>query len=224
MPVLNEANYLGDVLKYEAPNLYSREAVTVLGGIGADRVLAVGTVIGKRTKSSVTVTADAGNTGNGVATLDGGSPCGPKAEVGTYTLTCIAAAVNAGTFQVLSPSGYVLPDLTVGQAYAGDHINLTIADGATDFVVGDKFTVDVSGDGKITELSPGATTGSHEAYGIVAADVTAPDGVDAEGLAIVRDAILADHALVWPTGITTAEKAAAIARLEARGILVRKGA
>ncbi len=28
MPVLSESNRLGDVLKYEAPNLYSREAVT----------------------------------------------------------------------------------------------------------------------------------------------------------------------------------------------------
>ncbi len=58
MPVYAEANNLGDVLKYEAPNLYSREAVTVLAGTGADRTLTVGTVIGKRTKDTVTVTAD----------------------------------------------------------------------------------------------------------------------------------------------------------------------
>ncbi|HSF96860.1 MAG TPA: head decoration protein, partial [Thermohalobaculum sp.] len=36
MPALNESSYLGDVLKYETPNLYSREAVTVLAGTGAD--------------------------------------------------------------------------------------------------------------------------------------------------------------------------------------------
>jgi len=223
MPVLSETNNLGDVLKHEAPNLYSREAVTVLAGAGADRVLAVGAVIGKRTRSTVTVTADAGNTGDGVATLADPAP-GPKAEVGTYTLTCVAAAVNAGTFRVLSPSGYVLPDLTVGQAYAGDHVNLTIADGAADFVAGDQFTVDVSGDGKVVALDPGAVDGTQHAHGIVAADVTAPDRSDAEGLAIVRDAVLADHALVWPAGITAAQKTAALAELEARGILVRKGA
>jgi len=223
MAVYTEANNLGDVLKHEAPNLYSREAVTVLAGSGADRALAVGEVIAKRTKSTVTVTADAGNTGDGVATL-ADPALGAKAEVGTYALTCIAAAANAGTFEVLTPSGYNLPDLTVVQAYAGDHVNLTIADGATDFAVGDKFTVDVSGDGKVVALDPTAVDGTHEAHGIMGADVTAPDGTDAEGFAVVLDAILADHAIAWPTGITSAQKDAALADLEARGILVRKGA
>ncbi len=223
MPELSETNNLGDVLKHEAPNLYSREAVTVLAGNGADRALGVGAVIGKRTRSSVAVTADAGNTGDGIATL-ADPALGAQAEVGTYTLTCVAAAVNAGTFQVLTPTGYVLPDLTVGQAYAGDHVNLTIADGAADFAVGDKFTIDVSGDGKAVALDPAAVDGTHEAHGIMGIDVTAPDGTDADGLAIVRDAILADHALVWPTGITAAQKTAALADLEARGILVRKAA
>jgi len=222
MPVLSEANNLGDVLKYEAPNLYSREAVTVLGGAGADRVLAVGTVIGRRTRSTVTVTAGAGNTGDGVATL--ATPAlGAKAEAGTYTLTCIAAAVNAGTFEVLTPRGYRLPDLTVGQAYAGDHINLTIADGAADFVVGDTFTVAVSGDDKVVALDPTAVDGTQEAYGVIAANVTAPDGVDTQGVAIVRNAIVADHALVWPTGITQPEKDTATAQLKTAGILVRSG-
>ena len=219
MPVLSEANTLGDVLKYETPNLYSREAVTVLAGAGAARVLTVGTVIGRRVKSSVTVTADAGNTGDGVASL--ATPgIGTEAEVGVYTLTCIAAA----TFEVLTPRGYKLPDLTVGQAYAGAHLALTIADGATDFIVGDKITVTVAGDGKVVALDVTMVDGAHEAAGIVAADVTAPDGVDAEGFAIVRDAILADHALVWPAGITQPEKDAALAALLALGILVREGA
>lgn len=223
MPALNESSYLGDVLKYETPNLYSREAVTVLAGTGADRVLSVGAVIGKRTKSLVTVTADAGNTGGGLATL-AVPALGARAEVGVYTLTCSAVATNAGTFEVLTPSGYKLPDLSVGQAYAGDHINLTIDDGGPDFDVGDRFTVDVSGDGRVVALDTAAVDGTHEAYGIAGVDVTAPDGTDAGAMAIVRDAILADHALVWPAGITADAKAAAIAELEARGLLVRTGA
>ncbi len=32
MPALTEANNLGDLLKYEAPNLYSRDRVTVASG------------------------------------------------------------------------------------------------------------------------------------------------------------------------------------------------
>ena len=41
MNAYSESTYLGDVLKCEAPNLYSREAVTVLAGDGAERVLKV---------------------------------------------------------------------------------------------------------------------------------------------------------------------------------------
>ena len=217
-----ESTYLGDVLKCEAPNLYSRETVTVLAGDGADRVLMAGAVIAARTRSEVTVTAGAGNTGDGEATL-ADSPLGALAEVGAYRLACVTAGA-AGTFQVLSPRGYVLPDLTVGTAYAGDHLNLTVADGAADFAAGDTFVVEVSGDGKVVGLDPTAVDGTAEAIGIAAYDVTAPDGADAEVTAILRDAVLSDRAIVWPAGITEAQKKAAIADLEARGILVRKAA
>ncbi|OAI74696.1 bacteriophage-related protein, partial [Ralstonia solanacearum] len=42
MPVLQEPLNLGDLLKYEAPNLYSRERVTVAAG----QTLSLGTVVG----------------------------------------------------------------------------------------------------------------------------------------------------------------------------------
>ena len=147
---------------------------------------------------------------------------GQLAEAGIYRLACVTAGADGGTFQVLSPKGYVLPDLTVGTAYEGDHLNLTVADGTTDFVVGDTFAIEVAGDGKAVGLDPTAVDGTAEAIGIVAFDVTAPDGADAEVTAILRDAILADPAIVWPAGIGETARAVAIADLRARGILVRK--
>lgn len=42
MPVLQEPNNLGDLLKYEAPNLYSRDLATVAAG----QQLSLGTVVG----------------------------------------------------------------------------------------------------------------------------------------------------------------------------------
>ena len=221
MPVLSEPNNLGDVLKFEAPQLISREAVTVLAGSGAARTLAVGEVIAKRIKSAAVATADAGNTGDGVV---GAVTLGVNADVGTYTLTCTAASADAGTFQVLTPNGYRLPDLTVAVAYAGSHINLTIADGAADFIVGDIVTIAVSGDGKVVALAPAGVDGSADPIGIIAATITAPDGSDVDGLAIVRDAILAANAVVWPSGITTQQKTNATQAMEARGILIRTGA
>ncbi len=47
MPVVQEPLNLGDLLKYEAPNLYSRERVTVAAG----QSLALGTVVGMVTAS-----------------------------------------------------------------------------------------------------------------------------------------------------------------------------
>ena len=222
MNAYSESTYLGDVLKCETPNLYSRDAVTVLAGNGAERALKVGAVIAARTRSTVTVTAGDGNTGDGEATL-ADPALGQLAEAGVYRLACITAGAD-GIFQVLSPKGYVLPDLTVGEAYESGHLNLTVADGATDFAVGDTFAIEVAGDGKAVALDPAAVDGTAEAIGIVAFDVTAPDGADTEVTAILRDAVLADRAIVWPAGIGEAAKAAAIADLEARGILVRKAA
>jgi hypothetical protein len=45
MPVITQSKNLGDLLKYEASNLYSREAVTVAAG----QNLQLGTVLGKKT-------------------------------------------------------------------------------------------------------------------------------------------------------------------------------
>lgn len=45
MPSITQAKNLGDLLKYEAPNLYSREAVTVAAG----QNLQLGTVLGRKT-------------------------------------------------------------------------------------------------------------------------------------------------------------------------------
>lgn len=54
MPVLTQGNNLGDVLKYEAPNLYSREAVVVAAG----QNLAIGTVLGRKTADGKLYTLD----------------------------------------------------------------------------------------------------------------------------------------------------------------------
>ncbi len=43
-------------------------------------------------------------------------------------------------------------------------------------------------------------------------------------LLLKRNAMVSDKALVWPVGITNAQKSDAIAQLEALGITVQKGA
>ena len=125
MPTLTQAPHLGDLLKYEAPNLYSREQATVAAG----QNLPLGAVVGR-----------------------------------------------------------------------------------------------VTATGKLAALDPSATDGTEVAAGVLcnAVDATLIDREDA--ILIARHAIVARGALVWPAGITAAQKAAAIAQLVARGILVRDSA
>lgn len=64
MPVLHEPQNLGDLLKYEAPNLYSRDEVVVAAG----QTLALGAVVGRITASREIVALDpAANDGREIA-------------------------------------------------------------------------------------------------------------------------------------------------------------
>jgi len=125
MPFITERPNLGDLLKYEAPNLYSREAVTIAAG----QNLLLGTVLGR----------------------------------------------NAG-------------------------------------------------DGKLHALDPLATNGTEIAIGVLAtdSDATLIDREDA--ILIARHAIVARHALNWPSGISVPQQTDAEGQLALLGILVRQSA
>lgn len=122
--VFSESMNLGDLLKYEAPNLYSRDRVTVVAG----QTLPLGAVVGM-----------------------------------------------------------------------------------------------VTATGKVKQIDPSATDGSQYAAGVLMQAVDAALAERQDGLMVARHAIVSDHALQWPTGITTAEQQAAQAQLKALGVLVRQG-
>ncbi len=162
---------INDVIKDEAPNLYSREEVTVLAG----QSLSIGHVLGKVTAGTVptTGTADVGNTGNGTVT---GVTGGVDVKVGVYTLTCISTVANGGAVTVQDPDGYALPNAIIGTAYTNPQINFTINDGAIDFTVNDTFTITVpAGGAQVREINFSGVDGSANAYGIshAAYDATA---------------------------------------------------
>ena len=125
MTAIAQPKNLGDVLKYEAPNLYSRETDTV----AAAQNLAIGTVVGRDTTTA-----------------------------------------------------------------------------------------------KLKAFDPGASDGSEIAIGVLGNDVDATLIDRDNAILIARHAIVARGALIWPTGITPAQKAAAEAHLTFLGVLVREGA
>jgi hypothetical protein len=222
MPLQTERNYLGDWLKFEADNHFSRDIVTVLAGSGAVRELLTGMVLGRVTKGAATSAAVAGNTGNGTITAN--PTVGQAAKPGVYQLVCIEPAANAGKFTVEDPDGILLGIATVGVAFT-THLTFTIADGSTDFASGDAFTITVAaGSGKVKQIDFAATDGGDIASCILLLDTTAPDGTDRSGVAIVRNAIVSDNGITWPAGATENQKNAAIAQLKSAGILVRQGA
>jgi len=114
MPVITESKRLGDWLKWEQENQYSRDIVTVLAGSGADRALTSGTVLGCVTKGAATGAAVAGNTGNGTITTN--PTVGQAAKPGVYQLVCIEPATNGGKFSVEDPDGILIGIATVGGA------------------------------------------------------------------------------------------------------------
>lgn len=210
MATLTMAARDGEFLIKDFDPSYNRETINV----NTPQDLAAGTVLG-RIKSGVG--AKVSGTGDGTV---GAVTLGPDAEVGIYVLTGLTESANAGTFSVSSPSGAYLPPLTVAAAYVSTHINLTVADGANDWDIGDIIHVTVTG-GDYEALDPAATTGEQTAAAILFGAVDA-SVADAAGVALVRGpATVKATELVWPEGISDANKAIALAKLAKAGIVAR---
>jgi hypothetical protein len=179
-------------------------------------------VLGRVTKGSAVGAAVAGNTGNG--TITAAPTVGQAAKPGVYRAVCIEPATNGGKFSVEDPDGILVGIAAVGTEIAA-HLTFTIADGATDFVAGDAFTITVAaGSGKVAQIDFASTAGADAACGLLTEDATAPDGADRSAVAVVRNAIVSANGIAWPAGATTDQKNAAIAQLKSLGILVRQGA
>lgn len=103
--VLTEGLHAGAFIVSEAEQGYfSRDQVTV----ALSQTLVAGQVVGKvgvPAGETSSVAADAGNTGNGVFTLDATNPVAAGAIDGIYRVVCIAVAANSGTFAVTDPKG-----------------------------------------------------------------------------------------------------------------------
>lgn len=217
MSVLTQGTYLPDWLKWESDRSFSRERVTILAGSGTARVLTAGMVVAKVTLGAGSAAAVGGNTGNGTI---GAITVTGAAKPGVYKAVCIEPATNAGKFTIEDPDGIIIGVATVAVAFSAGGLGFTIADGATDFVSGDAFDITVAaGSGKWVQLDLAGTNGSEDAAGILISDVTAPNGTDAVGAVLVRNAVIVAKQLTWPAGATNNQKNAALALLKAQGIV-----
>jgi len=144
---------------------------TIVASAGA---LARGTVLGKITIGAITAAAKAGgNAANtGALTLDATAPILAGAKVGVYTVRCIAAASNGGTFRVMDPDGFSLGDYAVGATFAND-VKFAIADGTQDFIVGEGFDITIAaGSGQYKIVNSANVDGSAVPVAVLAQAVT----------------------------------------------------
>ena len=108
------------------------------------------TILGRILVAIGTATADGSNTGDGTVTEYALAATGAPAKIGSYILTCIEAVTNGGVFKFVDPDGkLVADDITILAGaggvivFIGDGMTFKITDAATDFIVGDFFTLTI---------------------------------------------------------------------------------
>jgi len=143
--------------------------------IAASQTITVGTVIGKATVAAGTAAAGS-NTGDGAVSAFALAAGGP-AKIGTYVATCIEAVTNSGIFNVVDPDGILIGQFTVAVSdsttFTGGGITFNVADGTTDFIVGDLFNFPVTaGTGYGVALDTTNTDGSNKWAGVALEEVT----------------------------------------------------
>ncbi|HCE6437163.1 TPA: head decoration protein [Pseudomonas aeruginosa] len=210
MTIKTEGVHAGEFLLSEANGSRSRENIVITAGSGR---LVAGTLIAPITAANaLTATAAAGNTGDGTV---GATVVTSAAISGTYVLEITEAGANGGKFEVVDPQGRQVGTGQVGQVFTGGGIGFTLSDGATDFVVGDRFNLQVlAGLGEWTPYDDdGADDGRRAAGGILFGPVDATDA-DVKAVAVVRDAEVIASLL---TGLDAAGEA----DLKALGLILR---
>jgi len=222
MTTFTEGRHPGEFLMSEANGFRSREKGIILSGSG---IVIPGTILGLVSVGAASVAAKAGgNTGTGLLTIDATTPLLDGVMPGVYTVRCITAATDGGTFRVEDPTGDVLGDVAVGATFS-DEVKFAIADGGTDFIVGDGFNITVAVGSKKYAPSPNvlvqAIAGAETAVAInlYGVDATA---ADVEVAVFVRDIEVNKSKLVYESTVNDAnKKALKIAQLAAVGIIAR---
>lgn len=206
-----------DVLKYVVSDTISKTQETLAAGSGSDNVADVGTVLASIQTLDATYAARAGNTGTFTNAF-----ANPKvaagAKPGVYAVTFTAAT----KFRVEDPDGIELGEGTTGVAFT-NMLKFTITAGGTAAVVGDAADITVtatSGSRKVVPIDFSATDGRQNAFAISLSKAIAPDGGnDAQLLALRRLGCIDANNLIWPAGATDAQKAVALAQIEAAHII-----
>ena len=206
-----EGKHRAEFVQSLAQGNRSIENVTIKSG----QNIQAGEVLGRELTGSATATADAQNTGDGVM---GTVTVTDQAQVGTYMLTFLEAATDAGAFMVEDPGGINMGEGNVAAAFSAGGLSFTLADGATDYVPGDQFSIVVTETSVVYTALP--NDGSEAARCIALEDYNASSAA-LLGAVVMRDSEVNGNELVWPASQSAANKTLAVDQLAALGIIVR---
>lgn len=157
---------------------FEDNALLTFAGAGT---VAEGTILAvQEVAEAIVAAADGGNTGDGTVTL-ATVQTGPVIPlVGAYNLECVAAVAEGGVFKLVDPNGAeVANDITMTPGALGTTVinvagmEFTITDGATDFAVGDKFSLTVAADGNWVPFAKAGVGGAQVPKSVITYDVVA---------------------------------------------------
>jgi len=184
-----------------------------------------GTVLGRVAVATASSAAKSGgNTGNGTLVLDATTPLLANAEPGVYSLRFTSTT----NMRLETAKGAVLADIpivaTAGQtATINERIKAVVTEGSTTFAVGDGFDITVTAP-TVSNLykahDPAATDGSQDAAAILFHPVDATSVAVKTVATVNGPATISLPYLTFKTGISAANKAAAIAALRAKHMKV----
>jgi len=206
-----EGKHRGEFIQSLATNNRSIENVTIKSG----QNVVAGEVLSAEVTGTAVATADAQNTGDGVM---GTVTVTDQAKVGTYMLTMLDPATDAGAFIVEDPDGINIGEGNVAAAFAAGGLSFTLADGATDYVAGDQFSIVVTQTAIVYTALP--NDGTEKPKGIALDNYNATAAA-VSGAIVARDAEVNDAELTWPSGQSAANNVKADNELAELGIIVR---
>ncbi|MFD1557085.1 head decoration protein [Paraburkholderia silviterrae] len=212
--------HAGGFLVSEARGHRSRD----VGTIGGATKVYPGTVLGLQTGGVAAAwpgnpAQENNNTGNGTIAM-AGTPLVAGAQLGIYT----AVATSPTNFAVNDPYGNLIGNATAASSSPpvfSNQISFSITIGSTPFVAGDEFSIEVEAiNGAFVPLNPSASDGSQNAAGIAFGFTDATNN-DVPGTVVTRECEINGFELIWPSGATAAQIAAATSQLTALGIITR---
>lgn len=148
-PIITNVD-IGNVILTDAK--FRDETLSLTGG----GTVLEGTILARKSVADAVAVASAGNTGDGTVTLATVVAGTIVPLVGAYNLEITEAVANGGVFKLEDPNGAQVAaglTLTVGAGaetiLEAGGLQFTVTDGATDFILADKFSLMVAADGTI---------------------------------------------------------------------------